>query len=181
MDRVAGRGIVSRAVLVDIPRFMTHQGVEWNPLVRHKIDSRLLDECVEWQGCPILEGDVLLLRTGWLAAWMALPDAVRAQGRGENPGLDPDRSSAAWLWNRGISAIACDNMAVEPLPLKPKEEGFLHFRILPLLGMMMGEQFDFEGLAEDCSRDRVYDSFFTSSPLRIPHGVCSPPNALAIK
>ena len=47
--------------------------------------------------------------------------------------------------------------------------------------MMLGEQFDLEGLAADCANDGVYEGFFTSAPLRIPQGVCSPPNACVVK
>jgi hypothetical protein len=121
------------------------------------------------------------VRTGWLAAWLALPIDARPAGGAPSPGLDPDRTSAEWLWDHGVSAIAADNLAVEPTPLQPATDGFLHYKLLPLLGMLLGEQFDLEGLASDCARDGVYEGMFTSAPLRIPGGVCSPPNACVIK
>jgi hypothetical protein len=58
---------------------------------------------------------------------------------------------------------------------------FMHFRLLPLLGMPIGEFFDLEALAEDCAADGIYEFMFTSAPLNLPAGVASPPNALAIK
>jgi hypothetical protein len=58
---------------------------------------------------------------------------------------------------------------------------FLHFRALPLLGLVFGELFDLEALAEDCARDGVYECFFVGKPLMLPGGVGSPANAVAIK
>lgn len=80
-----------------------------------------------------------------------------------------------------VAAVAADNMAVEPMPLRPSEGGFLHYRLLALLGMLFGELFDVERLASDCADDRVYDGLFVSDPLRVPGGACSPPNAYVIK
>jgi len=60
-------------------------------------------------------------------------------------------------------------------------EGFLHFRIIPLLGMAVGEMFVLDALAEDCAADGVYEGLFTSAPLNKVGGSGSPANALAIK
>lgn len=52
---------------------------------------------------------------------------------------------------------------------------------MAMLGIPLGEFFDLDTLAADCADDGVYDFCFTSAPLRIPGGIGSPPNALAIK
>jgi hypothetical protein len=57
----------------------------------------------------------------------------------------------------------------------------MHFRLIPLLGMPIGELWWLDDLAADCAEDGVYEFFFTSAPLNVPGGVGSPPNALAIK
>ncbi|HEY5625021.1 MAG TPA: cyclase family protein, partial [Dehalococcoidia bacterium] len=59
--------------------------------------------------------------------------------------------------------------------------GFMHWRLIPLLGMPIGELWDLDALAADCADDGVYEFLFTSSPLNVPGGVGSPPNAMAIK
>jgi 5'-3' exoribonuclease 1 len=80
-----------------------------------------------------------------------------------------------------VAAVASDNRAVEPSPLQTKVDGFLHYRLIPTLGIFMGELFDLEELGRDCAEDSVYTGLVVSSPLRIPQGVCSPPNAYFIK
>jgi hypothetical protein len=103
---------------------------------------------------------------------------------------------AACLWDLHIAAVAADNPALEvwPPPLfwggrpadsepeRPEDliDRFLHFGLLPLLGMPIGELFDLDALAAECEREGRYDCLFTSAPLNVHAGVASPPNALAI-
>jgi hypothetical protein len=57
----------------------------------------------------------------------------------------------------------------------------MHWRLIPLLGLPIGELWDLDALAAACAADGVYEFFFTSAPLNVLGGVGSPPNALAIK
>ncbi len=57
----------------------------------------------------------------------------------------------------------------------------LHFSLLGLLGLPIGELFELDGLAADCAADGRYAFLFTSAPLNLAAGVATPPNALAIK
>ena len=97
------------------------------------------------------------------------------------PGIGPDEEMASYLWDLHIAAVAADNPALEAWPPGPESGGFLHFRLIPLLGMNIGEFWYLEDLAADCAQDGVYEFMFTSAPLNVPGGVGSPPNALAIK
>jgi len=56
----------------------------------------------------------------------------------------------------------------------------LHDFLLPGWGMPIGEMWDLEALAAECERQQRWTFFLTSSPLNLPGGVASPPNALAI-
>jgi kynurenine formamidase len=181
IDGVATKGFVTRGVLVDIPRYMAAHDRPWAPLVKARVGVDLLEAILDWQSAPIRAGDVLLVRTGWLESWMARPVEQRVEDRPETPGLHPGHEMAGWLWNRGVVAVAADNVAVEPVPFTEKGDGQLHFRLLPLLGIMMGELFKLEELAADCDADGVYEGLFVSAPLKLPRGVCSPPNAYLIK
>ena len=60
-------------------------------------------------------------------------------------------------------------------------EIFTHTLLLPMLGLPLGEMWNLEALAADCAADGRYECMFTSAPLNLPHGVASPPNALAMK
>jgi hypothetical protein len=60
-------------------------------------------------------------------------------------------------------------------------ERFLHWRVIPLLGLAVGEMFVLDALADDCAADGVYEGLFTAAPLHKIGGSGSPANALAIK
>jgi hypothetical protein len=57
----------------------------------------------------------------------------------------------------------------------------LHYILIPNMGMLVGEIFDFDRLAEDCAADGVYEFFFVAPPLPFTGAVGSPLNAYAIK
>ena len=48
-------------------------------------------------------------------------------------------------------------------------------------GLLVGEIFDLDELAEDCAGDRVYEFLFVAPPLPITGAVGSPVNPLAVK
>ncbi len=56
-----------------------------------------------------------------------------------------------------------------------------HMLALRDMGLLLGEMFDFEDLAEDCAADGVYECMFVACPLNIPGGVGSPLNPIAVK
>jgi hypothetical protein len=53
-------------------------------------------------------------------------------------------------------------------------------RILPLLGLALSEFFDFERLTGRCRATNRRSSIFVGTPLKLPGGIGSPGNALAI-
>ena len=184
IDRWAEHGIVGRGVLIDAQR---HFGCA--PDERFPITGPMIEEAAEAQGVAIEPGDILLLHTGWLAWLLSLDRGTREGMRGavrpdpgglQAPGLDGAQPTAAWLWDRGVSAVAADNHALETLHVR-REEGFQHRRLLPMLGIAVGEYFHLAPLAADCAADGVYECMLVSSPLNVPGGVGSPPNAYAIK
>jgi hypothetical protein len=129
-----------------------------------------------------------MLRTGWLRWYLALEQPARdalagtlhpREGGMDCPGLAPGTDMAAWLWDHRIAAVAADNAALEVLRVR-REEGFLHRRIMALLGMPIGEFWYLEELSHACRDRGRWDCFLTSAPLNLPRGVGSPNNAYAI-
>lgn len=201
IDHWAKRGIVGRAVLADVARWRESVG---RPLHYDRSDpiepSDVVDTLVA-QGTQVHEGDVLLIRTGWIGWYEQLPADERARIADVDtlvtPGLRSGEELARVLWNLHVSAVAADNPAVEVWPpgstldddtraavradRRRMHELFTHTLLLPMLGLPLGEMFVLDALAEDCAADGRYECFFTSAPLNLPHGVASPPNALAIK
>ena len=57
----------------------------------------------------------------------------------------------------------------------------MHRRVLPLLGLAVGEFFDYEQLTRLCVADQRWDFMFVAVPLHVIGGVGSPANAIAIR
>jgi len=184
----AAAGIAGRGVLLDVAR---QTDIPSN--TSFVVTTELLATTAEAQGVELREGDILCVRVGWLAWYKGLDaagrEAVAAGSRDfsfanfQTPGLAPGPAIAEFLWDHGVAAIAVDNPGVEPFGPggigAPGES--VHTRVLALLGIPLGEFFDFDALADDCAADNVYEFLFTSAPLGIPGGLGSPPNAIAFK
>jgi hypothetical protein len=201
IDHWARRGIVGRGVLADVGRWRAAVG---RPIDHDRSDPVTADElvaCLAAQGTDVRDGDVLLIRFGWIEWYLAQDAATRNRiadrTRMRTTGLHPGEQTVRTLWNLHVAAVACDNPAVEVWPpgahLTDDEraavagdprrihESFAHTVLLPMLGLPLGEMFFLDELAADCASDGRYDFLFTSAPINLPHGVASPPNALAIK
>lgn len=175
---------VGRGLLLDVCSFREEEGNPVDPLAAEEYTLGDLDSALRRQGCAITPGTILLVRTGWLAAYLrAAPDVKEAMASREkltSCGLEPTREVAAWLWDNRIAAIAFDCPAAETWPWD-MERGPLHYRTLGLLGLPLGEQFNLEELAEDSRGDGVWEGMLVSTPLYLMGGIASPPNAVFIK
>jgi kynurenine formamidase len=189
IERWAQHGIVGRGVLIDAERYFTTQGRPLVPTEKTCITGADIEACAASQDVVLQHGDIVLLRTGWLRWFQSLTAEAQEGLRGrlnpgedglDMPGLDPSVETAAWLWDHRIAAIAADNPALEALRVDA-EVGFQHRRLIPLLGMAIGELWDLEALALDCAGDGVYEFMLVSAPLNVPGAVGSPCNAYAIK
>ena len=169
-DRVAGRG-----VLLDIPR---SRGVPWlEP--GEAIHVADLEACERAQGVTVGRGDIVLIRTGQIAQCRDAGSWGTYAG-GPAPGLALD--TTAWIHERELAAVASDTWGLEVQP-NETEDVFqpLHIILLVGMGLLMGEIFDLEALADDCASDGRYEFLFTAPPLPITGGVGSPVNPIAIK
>jgi kynurenine formamidase len=189
MEHWAQHGIIGRGVLIDAARYHEQNGSPLDATRKAPIDGPQIEAIATKQGVDLQQGDILLLRTGWLRWFMALSDEEKEALRGrlnpgeeglDMPGLDPSAPTAAWLWDQRIAAIAADNPALEALRVDA-EVGFQHRRLIALQGMALGELWDLEALSGDCAADGVYKFMLVSAPLNVPGAVGSPANAFAIK
>jgi kynurenine formamidase len=179
-DKLVGRGI-----LLDAFEYRNRQGKPIKPLTNDKYTLDDLQGALSAQGTQLKPGSFLLIRTGWMQAYLK---ASEAEKRAMAPlealkscGIDPSREMVAWFWDNRIAAVGTDCPAVEPWPWDFQDEGALHYRTLSLLGLPIGEQFDLEALASDCAQDKRYEFMMVSCPLNLEGGIASPPNAVAIK
>ena len=188
IENIARRGIAGRGVLLDVARHLEKSGAPLDYTTATVITKDVLSNCAKQQQAIVETGDIMIIRTGWLRWYLEEATAEQKQELAGDPmtnlrfpGIGPDEEMASYLWDLHVAAVAADNPALEAWPPGPESGGFLHFRLIPLLGMNIGEFWYLEDLAADCAQDGVYEFMFTSAPLNVPGGVGSPPNALAIK
>jgi kynurenine formamidase len=188
IENIAQRGIVGRGVLLDVATHLEQAGSPLDYTTSTLITKDMLSACADAQGSSIQIGDILVIRTGWLNWYLNEATAEQKKEMAGDamtqlrfPGIGPEEEMAAYLWDLHIAAVAADNPALEAWPPGPDSGGFLHFRLIPLLGMNIGEFWYLDELAADCAADGIYEFMLTSAPLNVPGGVGSPPNALAIK
>ena len=167
--------MVGRGVLLDIPRSRGLEALEPG----FAIETSDLEECLAAQQVALQEGDILLVRTGFL-------EVCRRRGwkdyRAPAPAPGLSHTTAAWLHEARIAAVATDTAAAEVKP--PRMEGTpapLHVLCIVYMGLLIGEMFDFEKLAEHCSSDGRYSFMFVGAPLPVTRGLGSPVNPYAIK
>ncbi len=196
IDKVAQRGIIGRGVLADVERHERSLGHDFDRIQGTTITVDMLEATLAAQGSTLTTGDILLLRTGFIEAYLEpggqdlLPehptpetsDDVRAEYTSAlaGPGLDASAEMAEFLWDHGVVAIAADNPAVEVYP-GDRSADWLHMRLIPLLGFTLGEFFVFSDLAADCASDGRYSCLVVAVPLNLPGGVGSPGNAVVLK
>jgi Putative cyclase len=145
-----------------------------------------IESCLKRQGVTLALGDILLLRFGWIHWYEELDSDTRhrlaATDLFPTPGLANSEETVAWIWDQGLSAVAADNPALEVQPFdETQANGFLHYRLIPLLGFAIGELFALDALADDCETDGIYEGLLASAPLNKLGGCGSPANALAVK
>ncbi len=165
--------IMSRGVLVDMTRF---HGVE-SLAPGQPITGEDLDRAVERQQTTVGCGDVILVRTGWIAK--CRPNAW-AGFHGDAPGLG--LGAVQWLHDNEIAAVATDTPSLEVKPFEIAGVGVpVHVATLVHMGLLLGEIFDLDALAADCASDGRFDFLFVAPPLPVTGGVGSPANPYAVK
>ena len=178
----ASRGIIGRGVLVDLA---ARGG--YDPFSSVAFGVSNVVAALRAQGSEPRFGDILCVRTGWVDKYLTLDPAQRSElaRRLVDPmgytcaGLTGSEEMSRFLWDSGVAAVTSDNPAVETVPVDPRA-GSLHLRLIPCLGFVIGELFDFAALAAACQRAGRYEFLFTSVPLNLTGGIGSPANAVAV-
>jgi len=175
-------GIAGRGVLVDYLRWSQANNKPYELMSDHAVTAEKLQACIKSQNVTLREGDILLIRTGFIAGYQELTEEAKMSWSFESPtrwvGLETSIATLRWLWDSGVSACAGDAPGFERLPLASTPH--LHEVILSGWGMPIGEMFDLEGISEHCLKQGRYTFFLTSMPMNVTGGVGSTPNVMAI-
>ncbi|WP_208961578.1 cyclase family protein [Rhodococcus sp. ZPP] len=176
VHRWAQHGIVGRGVLLDVAGHFERTGAEWDPFAGSILQVADLEAVAQAQDVTFERGDILCVRTGWVAEYRT------RKGAGEDMTTAGDRFSglsaaepmARFLWDSGFAAVCTDNPAVESAPGN-REDGSLHRRLIPALGFVLAELLDFDALAAHCAGSGRWDFLFTAAPLPLEGAVSSQP------
>ncbi len=154
IDKVGA--LVSRGVLLDVARTQETDCLEHGAV----ITPQHLDDALGIAGVMLEPGDVVLIRTGQMGRFLAGDRKTYERG---SPGLAPE--SAAWFHRHDVAAYAIDSQNPDPFP--PQDDSvFLPFHLLALrdMGMLQGQNWDLEALAEACHADRRYTFQLAATP-----------------
>jgi kynurenine formamidase len=174
LDQLSAVGVAGRGVLLDIARLSGQAILAAGRAIT--VDD--LEAAERSQGVRVGEGDILLVRTGWIEWWTVHANA-EAFWSGE-PGIDP--GCADWLRARSVAALLVDNFGVE---LIPAASGYgaawpLHCIAIRDMGMTLGELVVLTDLAGACAAEGRWAFLFVAPPLKIERSVGSPITPLAI-
>lgn len=157
--------VVARGVLFDIAGL---EGVDC--LDRsYEIGEAQLNAAAKRQNTVIEKGDVVLIRTGWIKHF-ADPKEYVSFEKG-SPGLVV--SGAKWLFEKGMSCIGSDTLALEKTPTASLP---VHVFLLVENGIHIMEVLNLEELA----KKGIYEFLFMVSPLKIRGGTGSPIRPIAV-
>ncbi|KAJ5664682.1 hypothetical protein N7462_011495, partial [Penicillium macrosclerotiorum] len=180
---VENGGVVGRGVLLDYSSWAEAKNIKIDHFSTHEISATTLQEIAASQETELKEDDILFIRSGWVQAFTKLSqEQATALADLQSPpaiGIESSDQTLRWLWDTGFAAIAGDMPSMEAWPCK-NTQFWLHEWLLAGWGMPIGELFDLERLSEECQRRGRYSFFFSSMPLKVPGGVASPPNGVAI-
>lgn len=176
---IAERGVVGRAVLIDMAR---HRGKDWlDPGETISIDE--LVQAAETQGSPIRKRDIVCIRTGWLDRYYRMNDLAafeRDMAVGE-PGLAYSPELVAWFKDMEIPNLVTDTLANETTFDASGIMLPLHAALIRNLGVSFTEIVWLEDLAKACAEDGRWTFMYTAAPLKVVRGAGAPVNPVAIR
>jgi kynurenine formamidase len=114
-----------------------------------------LEGAMARQGTEVGPGDIVLVRTGKIAAYKRGEDAYF----GPHAGVSVD--GALWLYERGMAALGTDTSGTEPMPFRDPARS-THRALLVERGVHLLETLDLDELASE----RVYEFLFIALAIR---------------
>jgi kynurenine formamidase len=170
-------GIVTRGVLMDIPRL---KGV---PYV-NATDRITVQDLETWEkkaGVKVSAGDALFIRAGNWARRRATAEKFPSQST--SAGLDP--SVAPWLHQRDVAVIGSEG-AIDTIPSGFTGKGDdipthpVHYFVNVILGMTILDWLDLDALAETAAKLNRWEFMLLAAPLPIQGGTGSPINPIGV-
>ncbi len=164
-------GIVSRGVLLDVPRA---RGVPYlensEPIFPEDLERAERDANLR-----VEPGDILLVRTG---RWALREARGPWDPRLSLAGLDA--SCLPWLHERGVAALGSDGVS-DVVPSRVDGVGMpIHTVAIVALGLHLIDNLELEPLAKACVSEGRWEFLLTLAPLVLFRGTASPVNPIAL-
>lgn len=170
IDRLKS-GIVTRGILIDIPRLKNLPYLEPGTPV-------FVEDLEAWEkkaGIRVSSGDAVFVRTGRWARRAALgPWAVSRNAAGLHASVVP------WLKARGIAMLGGD-AAQDVVPSLVEGQNLpVHTLMITAMGVNLFDNQDLEAVAETAAKLNRWEFLLTVAPIPVTGGTGFPVNALAI-
>ncbi|MCZ7459625.1 cyclase family protein [Streptomyces sp. WMMC940] len=166
------RTLVSRGVLLDVARA---KGVDRLAGDR-AVTPEDLAEAEEFGGVRVRAGDVVLVRTGQIQAYLGGDRHAYAH---PSPGLSV--RAPEWFHARDTAAVANDTLTFEIFP--PEIENLwlpVHALDLVEMGMLQGQNWNLEELSAACAEERRYAFLLSATPEPFVGGTGTPVAPVAV-
>ena len=168
---LAGGGIVSRGVLLDVPRV---RGVAWLE-ASEPIFPEDLEAAEAAAGVRVEPGDILFARTGF---------PRRRAELGPRPPSDGicalQAACLPWLRERDVAVVGADT-GNDVMPAQYPSIGLpVHGVGMGAIGLWILDNPDYEALAETCARLGRWEFQVVIAPLKLANATGSPVNPLAM-
>ncbi|KPM38458.1 hypothetical protein AK830_g8091 [Neonectria ditissima] len=180
-------GIIGRGVLVDWYSWAQRNNIHLSPFQTGAVEMSHIQSIIAENNLKFRQADILFLRVGFTSHYDALPLDAKRNFPDRKPdgllGLEATEESLRWIWESGFAAVASDAAGFERGPATGPynhPDVSIHQWALAGWGLPIGELFDLEELAEKCAARKKWSFFLCSVPLKVPGGVASPGNAVAI-
>ncbi len=161
--------LVNRGVLLDIPRYKGLDRLKPG----YEITPEDLQGAAESQGVVIIEGDSVLIRTGYGQLFAT----DRAAYMGYRPGIG--EASANWLAKKNIFLTGADNLTYDVAP----EAGSIfpaHRILIAEEGIYLVENLNLESLARNLAERQLSEFVLVINPPRFRGATAFPLNAFVI-
>ena len=164
------KGVVSRGVLIDIPRL---KGVPYlepgTPIFVEDIEA--------WEkkaNVKVASGDILLFRTGrWARREKLGPWPIARNAAGVHASVAP------WIKARGAAVVGSD-AALDVTPSLVEGQNLpVHTLMITALGINLLDNQDLEALSEAAARLNRWEFMLTIAPIPVTGGTGFPVNAIA--
>jgi kynurenine formamidase len=164
--------LVSRGVLLDVARA---RGTDRLP-GDHAVTPDDLDAAEELARTRVRAGDIVLVRTGQMRAYLA---GDREGYAFPSPGLSV--RTPEWFHGRDVAAVATDTLTFEVFP--PEIDGMwlaVHALHLVEMGMLQGQNWNLEELSSACADSGRYAFLLSATPEPFVGGVGAPVAPVAV-